>query len=66
MKRPIEGPESGSGEISRREFVRLSALAVGGAAVGGCGADGSSGPVTPDPEVPVEPTASVAAGFTRG
>jgi uncharacterized protein (DUF362 family) len=60
MKRPTEDPESPSGEISRRDFVRLSAMAVGGAAVGGCG-PGSEGPTTPEPEIPVEPTASVAA-----
>lgn len=61
MKRPTEGPESPSGEISRREFVRLSALAVGGAAVGGCGNGTSDGSTPQEPEVPVEPTASVAA-----
>ncbi len=61
MKRPTEDPESQDRELSRRDFVRLSAMAVGGAAVGGCGGAGSRGPTTPDPEVPVEPTASVAA-----
>ncbi len=59
MKRPTEGPESRSREICRRDFVRLSAMAVGGAAMGACGDDSSKGPTTP--EVPVEPTASVAA-----
>jgi uncharacterized protein (DUF362 family) len=59
MKRP---PESQEREISRRDFVRLSAMVVGSAAVGGCGGTPSSqGPTTPDPEIPVEPTASVAA-----
>ncbi|NIN70707.1 MAG: DUF362 domain-containing protein [Gemmatimonadetes bacterium] len=61
MRRPTEDPESRDRELSRRDFVRLSAMAVGGAAVGGCGTAGSQGPTTPDPEVPVEPTASVAA-----
>lgn len=61
MKRPTEDPESRDRELSRRDFVRLSAMAVGGAAVGGCGGAGAQGPTTPDPEVPVDPTASVAA-----
>lgn len=61
MRRPTEDPESRDRELSRRDFVRLSAMAVGGAAVGGCGGAGSQEPTTPDPEVPVEPTASVAA-----
>jgi len=61
MKRPTERSESLKREIRRRDFVRLSAMAVGGAALGGCGGGTGTGPGTPDPEVPVEPTASVAA-----
>ncbi|UCC82610.1 MAG: DUF362 domain-containing protein [Gemmatimonadota bacterium] len=61
MRRPTEDPEPPSREISRRDFVRLSAMAVGSAAVGGCGGAGSQGPTTPEPEVPVDPTASVGA-----
>ncbi len=61
MRRPTEDPESLRREFSRRDFVRLSAMAVGGAAVGGCGGGGAGGPTTPEPEVPVDPTASVAA-----
>lgn len=61
MKRPTDGPESAGREICRRDFVRTSALAVGGAALGGCGSAASTGPTPPDPENPVEPTASVAA-----
>ncbi|UCC71626.1 MAG: DUF362 domain-containing protein [Gemmatimonadota bacterium] len=59
MSRPTGEPSQPNREISRRDFVRLSALAVGGAAVGGCG-NGSAG--TPqEPPIPPEPTATVSA-----
>ena len=53
-----------SGEISRRDFMRVSTLAAGAAAVGGCSstpAGPADDPLDEEPPVVVDPTAWVYA-----
>jgi hypothetical protein len=52
------------GEITRRDFMRVSTLAAGAAAVGGCGSSPSGpadDPLNEEPPEVVDPTASVYA-----
>lgn len=60
MTGSTDEPRNSAGDVSRRDFVRVSAMAASAAAVGGCHSSPAS-PHIDEPEEVVDPTARVHA-----